>query len=230
MLYRWVVYLNKQLAGIMKYTFLTTSVKLAIRSIALVVLLACQNSYATMITHGNLETDDATSYITDTVTGRQYTRFDAFDMTVAETNDAIGAGGAYEGWSIATSDAADDFISSALGGVSLCTGNVAAGTVCGDISEWNDADFGASHTNTQDYFAYVSAEVSAPISLVRFTADGIVWDYEPWTSSADLDDYTGSSAINLLLYKDVPAPHILGLLGMGLLGVGAVTKRRIRKH
>jgi hypothetical protein len=217
----------------MKYTFFTTNMKLAIRSTALVVLLACQNSYATMITHGNLETDDSTNYITDTVTGRQYTRFDAFDMTVDQTLTAISAGGAYEGWSIATWDVADDFISSALGVASTpCTGNVASGTTCGDIFGWKDEDFGASHTNTQDYFAYMSAEVTAPISLVRFTADGVVLDYEPWTNGHTLDDYndSNSNAINLLLYKDVPAPHILGLLGMGLLGVGAVTKRRIRKH
>jgi hypothetical protein len=220
-----------QVVFIMKNTSVTTSMKLIIRSTALVALLACQNSYATMITHGNLETDDSTNYITNTVTGRQYTRFDTFDMTVAQTEAAIESGGAYEGWSIATWVVADDFISSALGVASTpCTGNVAAGTVCGDISGWNDADFGASYTTTQDYFAYMSAEVSAPISLVRFTADGVVWDYEPWTNGHTLDDYTGSSAINLLLYKDVPAPHILGLLGIGLLGVGAVKKRRIRKR
>ena len=215
----------------MKNTLLTTSMKLVIKSTALVVLLACQNSYATIITHGNLETDDTTNYITDTVTGRQYTRFDAFDLTVADTLAAIGAGGDYEGWSIATWDVADDFISSALGVASTpCSGNVAAGTVCGDISGWNDADFGASHTTTQDYFAYVSAEVSAPISLVRLTADGIVWDYEPWTSTANLDDYTGSFAINLLLYKDaiaaVSAPMTLVLMSTGLFGVGVATKCR----
>jgi hypothetical protein len=215
---------------IMKNTSVTTCMKLTIRSTALVALLACQNSNATVITHGTLETDNTTTYITDTVTGRQYTRFDAFDWTVAQTEAAI-AGGAYEGWSIATWDVADDFISSALGVASTpCTGNVASGTTCGDIFGWKDEDLGASHTNTQDYFAYMSAEVTAPISLVRFTADGVVRDYEPWINGHTLDDYTGSSAINLLLYKDVPAPHILGLLGMGLLGVGAVTKRRIRKH
>jgi len=66
-----------------------------------------------------------TDYITDTSTGRQYLRFDTFIMTYAETLNAISEGEIYDGWSIATSEIADDFYSAILGVDSTpCDGGV----------------------------------------------------------------------------------------------------------
>ena len=62
------------------------------------------------VTYGNLTSNDATDFITDTVTGRQYTRFDAFNLSYADTLTAVGPGGAYDGWSIADSMISDQFI------------------------------------------------------------------------------------------------------------------------
>ena len=65
-----------------------------------------------IFTYGNLTTDDATDIIADTVTGRQYLRFDTFNLTYADT---VAAGGTYEGWSIADSTISDDFIEGLFG-------------------------------------------------------------------------------------------------------------------
>ncbi|NOX08507.1 MAG: hypothetical protein GXP22_03290 [Gammaproteobacteria bacterium] len=83
-------------------------------------------------------TDDITNFITDTATGREYLRFDAFDLSYADTVIATSAGGVYENWSIATSKISDDFIDAALGvATSPCTGAVAYNTTCGTVAGYN---------------------------------------------------------------------------------------------
>ena len=87
------------------------------KNLLMIVLLASPYSYATLITHGYLTTNDTTNYITDTVTNRMYSRFDAFNLSYPDTEAAIaaGSGHSFEGWSIATASVADDFYAAALG-------------------------------------------------------------------------------------------------------------------
>jgi hypothetical protein len=220
---KYIRHKNHQMVLIMKNTSVTTCMKLIIRSTALVALLACQNSNATVV--GNLVTDDTDDTIFDSSLNREYTQFDAFDYTVAQTIAEIGVGGTYEGWSIADASVADDFNTAACAGT------------CGTITGWTDGLFGESLSTTQDYYGYIESGTADLISLVGIRDTGVVSDYGSWSTATALDSYFGDNSINLLLYRDVTAifrdvtaPNILVLLGMGLLGVGAVTKRRTRKH
>ncbi len=206
--------------------------KLTTKMIAGLALIASPLCNATVITHGNLTTDDATQVITDTTTGRMYTRFDAFNKTYADTLTSLLSGNTYDGWSAVTSSIADEFIATVLGlGSTPCDGNVAYGTACGTISGWSDGNFGSSYDSFYDYFGYLGA-ASSPIGLVEFNSNGLVEDYEDWSTVASLDSYP---TINLLLYKqgnfvsDVPEPSIIALFGAGLMGLGFVGRFKARQ-
>ena len=213
-----------------------------IRSISLAAILVLSTSVnATLITHGNLTTDDTTSYITDTLTSRQYSRFDAFNMTYAETVSAVSTGGAYDGWSIATSAIADDFYSAALGtSTTPCTGATSIGTTCGSLTGWSDGDFGESYTSSYDYFWYLSTNDTPgryeyPIGLGEIRGwSSMLRDIDDWSSIYSADYYGGANTqypINALLYRDtaaVPAPPIAWLFASGLFAAGIlrVAKRK----
>jgi hypothetical protein len=214
--------------------------KMVLKSIigAAMLLTLSAPLYAVPTVHGNLSSEPATNVTSEInpVTGRQYSRFDAFDLSYADTVAAVAAGGVFNGWSIATAAIADDFINSALGLAtpSACTGSTTNITLCGSITGWNDGDFGASFDGALDYFAYLSDPLDATsIGLVEFAdAGGGVTDITMWAPGvAGLDALVlGNNPVNLLLWTDdpnanplsqpVPEPGILALLSLGLLGMG----------
>jgi len=188
---------------------------------------------AATITHGTLSSNDATNIITDTATGRQYTQFDAFNLSVADTEALIatGSGSAYEGWSVATSVEADEFIAAALGVASTpCDGNVT--TICGTLSGWTDGDFGDSYITSYDYFGFYNTHAGHPIGLVEILYTGRVYSFDSWSSIPSLDSYgiaDPNLSINLLLYQnvaDVPVPAAGLLLLSALGGIGVLRRRR----
>jgi hypothetical protein len=77
---------------------------------ASILLLVSVQAGAAIVTYGNLTSDDSTFIITDTSTGREYLRFDRFNLSYADTLLAVRAGGVYEGWSIADATIADMFV------------------------------------------------------------------------------------------------------------------------
>ena len=190
---------------------------------------------AAIITHGNLTTNDATNYITDTTTSRMYSRFDSFNLSYADTLTAIDTGGLFEGWSIATSDIADDFINAAFGAPSLCSTSTSI-NLCGTISGYNNGDFGDSHASIYDMFVYLNTpNGTSDVGLVQFSsADGGVIKQEEWATHDSRDftyveDHTFGQNIDLLLYKDVavvPVPAAVWLFGSGLLGLVGVARRK----
>ncbi|ARN75135.1 hypothetical protein [Oceanicoccus sagamiensis] len=112
--------------------------------LAALTLSLCANS--TIVSHGDLLSDDSTDSISDTVIGREYKRLDSFDLSYAETLLAVREEGIYQGWNIADSVISGQFIAAAPGGQPLCSGHIVLGTVCGTLSgpEWSDGDFGDS--------------------------------------------------------------------------------------
>jgi hypothetical protein len=122
------------------------------QTLALVGLTLSLSANAEIVTHGNLVTDGTTDYIADTLTGRQSKRFDAFDITYAETIESVSSGVIYEGWTIADAIIPDEFVAAALGTPNTaCDGNAPDGTVCGVNTSWTDADFGAAYSTGFNY-------------------------------------------------------------------------------
>jgi hypothetical protein len=200
--------------------------------VALTLALQTGAGQASVVNHGFLSSDDATSVIVDSANNRQYTRLNAFDLSVAQTEAAIGVGGAYEGWSVVTSAIMDQFIAAALGLASTaCDGAVAYGQTCGTITGWADGHFGAGFESTYDYIGYYNTNVGNPIGLLEIRASGQVKEYESWSDAGGIDYYSAANGypINLMLYKDiaaVPVPAAGLMLMAGLGGLGALRRRK----
>lgn len=185
---------------------------------------------AAVITVGNLSTDSQTGITIDTKLNRGYSRFDAFNLSYAQTLAAIAPNGAWAGWSLATAKVSDQFIAASLGVSSTaCDGTVTYGKLCGTIPGWADTKLGKSYQTSWDYYAYLNSMGGS--GLVEFAAAGGVRDYEQWASLNAPDSYKGNNAtINYLLYKDniaaVPEPVSIALFGLGLAGLAVAGRRR----
>ena len=188
------------------------------------------NAHAAVVTVGDLTTDDTTNFITDTAINRLYTRFDAFDLSYADTLLATQTGGAYDGWSIATASIAVDFITSAFGSAAaVCD----PGPRCGDAmgyGYWLDGAFGASSSPYNDIFAFLSDTQGQSESF--FISDEPFIFRDPGGSLEFYDTHTIGSGhpINYLLYKDparVDESSSIYLLAFGLLGLFGVARRKV---
>jgi len=191
---------------------------------------------ASIITHGNLTTDTDSNVIIDTQTGRQYLRFDEFDLTYAETLGATSTGGIYEEWNIATVSISDDFIQALfptnLNNPCITDDVTPIGTECGIISNWVDDSLGFSFNENWDYFAYLNNSLGLNnIGLVQLVDNGVVRDHEQWGSSTTLDEVNSlGDPVHLLLYKDgteVPEPSTLAICALGVVGLAL---RRFNKQ
>lgn len=216
--------------------------RLTARSAALVLALAIAPlSQAAIITHGFLASDDATSFITNTVTGRQYTRFGSPALTFAQVQIAIAPGGSYAGWQMATSSVSDEFVAAMLAlPSSPCDGDLHGyGTFCGAIS-YTDGDFGNSFGADSDFWWYMlegsqPGDPDALVGLAQASIVGELIDYGAWadTYTADvhasgLNSRPPDKPISYMLVREaqVPAPGTLGLLGLGFAGLGITRKRK----
>jgi hypothetical protein len=162
---------------------------------------------AEIITHGNLQTDTEGSIIADIVEGREYMRFDEFDLTYQQTVDAVGVGGIYEDWFLADKFNMNDFFF-ALFESDVCS--VEAGE-CRNLPGWNAGDFGATYgLNTgYTYISFLSGG-SIPdkeLGLFLINENNDSAKENDWSSPQSLDSFSG---INLVLYREAPQ-HIGGI-------------------
>ncbi len=201
-----------------------------------VSLITLSKVNAAIITHGFLTTDDSTNFITDTNTGRMYSRLGQPALQYSALLAELGTGGSWEGWSVATSDISDAFISAAYGLFNTrCTGPVARGTLCQDAffkvgnGAWTPGDFGigtvwyylsTQDTPDRDEFEFGAASIG---SL------GTIRDSDDFANVDTTDGWVGFGHANYLLYKEaqaVPSPSSLLLL---LLGIAAMYSSRNSK-
>ncbi len=94
----------------------------------LLLLVLAGAAQAEIVTFGDLSTDQNYHIIADTEMGREYLRLDTFSLTYEQTVASTQVGGSYEGWSIADSSIAADFVSAAF---------APSGTACSNKNELN---------------------------------------------------------------------------------------------
>lgn len=203
----------------------------------LLVALTATLSNAAPISYNNLssDTDGSTEVIIDTLNDREWLRWDVLaDLTYAQTQAAIAAGGAYEGWTISTAVDAQLFIDALLPG-NLCT--VSASAYCSDgviaDFDWSGLtgdNFGnlATHAwflgiGTDVGYIQLNDFISVPSSshIVKFPNAYSFGDSDQYSASGTYH----SATVSWLLYRDVPA---VPLPASGLLmvaGLGALAAR-----
>jgi hypothetical protein len=209
--------------------------KFKIFNIEIACLFLATSSFANagIITHGDLTTDTETNYITDTNSGRMYTRLDAFNLNIDDTHMMLISGAAFDGWSIVTKEVVDDFYNALLGvDVSPCVGQMEQYSVnCGTVDGWTSLDFGFGFSNTDNYFAYDNGN-PGQVGLGGIYRTGRVADIGNWATHTQWQDYYGpttGSPINYMLYKDsveVPEPSTLAIFALGMIGLAS---RRFKK-
>lgn len=143
------------------------------------------------------------------------------------------------GYSIATSEDADRFTNSLLGGSSSCGATDLYGDVCGVASGWIDDMLGQTFADTIDEVFFMSTQYTPNVSdsevgLLKIYATGIVTMFDDYDDHYATDEYPQEpfAPINYLLVKapqSVPEPSAIALMGLGLLGFG-VTRRKQKKN
>lgn len=216
-------------------------------------LLAAPAS-AAPISFGSLSSNDdgSTEIITDSLNDRDWLRWDVLkDLTYAQTLTAIGAGGAYEGWSIAGIQEAQDFTDALLsGGSNACTTTQTGYTQCaGGLSVDFDALLGSSYSSHHSYAWFLSDnQTQQAVGYVHansypYASSGGTSAHKDnqWSFITSSDNYSSSgfyssTPIGWLLYRDtattpVPVPAALPLM---LVGIGAFAglarRKRARVH
>ncbi len=176
-----------------------------------------KNAGAEILTSGSLSSDPAYNIIADTELGREYLRFDTFDMTYAETVAATSDGGAFYGWTMADSLINHDFISAAFGTDNdpSCSKIMSNSNdyECGFLSQWSYQQFGASYGQGWDYFTFLSlgGTEDKPFGITGITQSGQVQRFENWGGEGAADGFSTASGspINFLLYRE-NAAHVGG--------------------
>ncbi len=176
---------------------------------------------------------DGSKIVTDTVTGRQYLGLDVLvGLSYQQTVGVISSGGAWEGWSIANTKVADEFIDALLGGSNACSynGTFDSRTLCGASAQWTDGLLGDNFIGSQDLFTFLADEYSLPgyAGLGQLYESYGVFQQEAWIE-INATQIPAPPHYSWLVYRNnapVPEPSILALMFTGILGLGIARRKR----
>ena len=204
-------------------------------------------AYAGLILIGSLSSNDdgSTEVITDSLNNYEWLRWDRVaDLTYAQTLSAISVGGAYEGWQIAGNLEAQRFVDALIGSPNGCTVSgsgycLSTTTLLGFSSLVGDSymvDSMSVQTNWAWFLTDVAPDTAGFLSLSGQFSTGTgsggssVYknnDYLP-ISTTDIYAAGGINAdkpVGWLLYRTVPEPTTLALMGIGLAGIGYMRRK-----
>ena len=158
----------------------------------------------------------------------------------ARTLAATQVNGVYEGFRIANTADADNFIGSLFGAnADNCStvDGTASNTICGMVTGWADGKFGDNFDSQNDFFFFDADEtVSNKVGYTAINSNRRVTQYEIGFSLIETSDWysaggqVSGTPIGWLLVKDTIVqanePSILALMVLGIFGIGFARRRR----
>lgn len=189
-----------------------------------------------MAQQGTLEYSSDAQTITDLNTGRVYTSFDTYGVLYNDVLSSIAPGGSKEGWKLADSTIADQFVSALLAEPSNCIGPSEYRASCGQLQDWNDGKLGENFDSTFDYFMFLSTDetIGRPpneVGFIGIDSFGDIVKGDNWNTIAIADNFAihADTPANYLLYRDVQQVSeipTIAIMLLGLMGILAVKSRR----
>jgi hypothetical protein len=214
-----------------------------ITKITLAVALTASSVASAAVITGSLSYDSGTDIITDTATTTTYLGWDVLaELTYAQTLAEIASGATYDGYHIASQAEAYTFYHAARGSLtdvgtwfSFGTFDVVDGVPFGDNdgidydSAWFISDVVSADPSefrvgllgfeqgSPDVFGYVEDIISSTGSDLR-SCDPLCGAFDPvsWL------------LVSNVASAELPEPSVLLLMGLGLLGIVGVNRRKIR--
>jgi hypothetical protein len=213
-----------------------------ITKIALAVALTASSVASAAVITGSLSYDSSTDIITDTATTTTYLGWDVLaELTYAETLAEIASGATYDDYHIASQAEAYTFYHAARGTLT----DVGTYFSFGTFDVVDGVPFGDNDGTLFDSAWFLSDVMSADPSVFRVgmlgieqgsTDDfGFVENFDTSTGS-DLYSCDGPCSLDpiswLLVSNDVsadmPEPSVILLMGLGLLGMVGVNRRKVK--
>jgi hypothetical protein len=215
--------------------------KLLSAILASMFFVVSHSSDAGIIDYGSLSLGQVgDTYVTDTLNNVEWLRWDQVDhLNYSQLIIELGAGGTYEGWTIANNDYANKFTNALFSSSGSTCDSVTAGTIC--ATPFDYAKFVQLIGNTFDgqagtnYAWFDSANGRGQeVGLLSALDDQNKFGKaNEWTSLANTDAYsdTGINShvpMGALLYKAnaVPEPSTFAIFALGMIGL---TSRRFKK-
>jgi hypothetical protein len=207
---------------------------------ALVVSLTMSSvASASVITTGNLDYNNVSNVITDSISGETYLGWDLVKaLNYDQTIDITFAGGLYDDWHIATQTEAYNFYNAATGaGIADGAGTQVNSTTIGAFVD--GVPFGDNGGSVYDYAFFLSDEAGYEVGILELRGNlNRVRMFEGWGDFFDSDfhsltpppPHSPRAQIGWLLVggstTKLPEPSIIALFGLGLVGIGFARRRR----
>ncbi|MCP4324968.1 MAG: PEP-CTERM sorting domain-containing protein [Alteromonadales bacterium] len=217
----------------MKFKF----VKSALATLTLAATFMITPTHAGFIDYGALTLlNDGDIYVTDSINGVDWLRWDQVKtLNYSQLQTAIGAGGAFDGWSIARNADMNDFTNALFEGLSTCD-NLTMTQSCTGAVNFDYALFNKLMGKAYDYdpshnFAWFLSDngIEQEVGFVQAYKDNM-YKFNEGTNLTNSDQYSNVGMdpdlpIGFQLYREsdvaVPEPSTLAIFALGMIGLAS---------